>query len=133
MPDEPKSMSAIRRILPYTTAATIVAALYAFWIFGSRWYENRRIDQAMEEQKAKADRRITELYGDGKLKILEFYVTPGVIARGEKALLCYGVANAKTVKIEPTAERIWPSASRCFDVAPRHDTPYKLTAEDSAG
>src|SRR6266571_4360107 len=102
MPIDPtyKSVRLIRKLLPYTTAVTVLAVLYVLWIFASRWDENRQLEREAEASKAKADRTITEQYGGGQLKILSFYATVGAVARGERALVCYGVANAKTVRIE---------------------------------
>jgi hypothetical protein len=64
-----------------------------------------------------------------RVKIVKFYAPNGTIVRGEKALLCYGVVNAKEVRLEPTIEKVWPALSRCFDVAPRDTTRYTLTAQ----
>jgi len=55
------------------------------------------------------------------------------LRRGEHTLLCYGVNDAKTVRLEPSVEEVWPSFTRCIQVSPRKDTEYKLTAEDAAG
>lgn len=133
MPDEKRSMQALRKVLPYTTAAVVLGALYTAWVFTSRWNDNRRMEQAAAAQRAKLDREITEAYGGGQLKILSFYASPGLIRRGEKALVCYGVVNAKTVRLDPAVERVWPSASRCFTVVPDRETRYTLTAEDAGG
>jgi len=103
------------------------------WVFVSRWNENRRVERVIEAQRARDAREITEKYGSGGLQILRFYATPGVIARGQKALLCYGVANAKTVRIEPAPEHAWPSLSRCFEITPARETRYTLIAEDAEG
>jgi len=133
MPVEKPSMHMLRKVLPYTTAAVVLGALYTAWVFASRWNDNRRMEQAGAAQRAKFDREITKAYGDGQLKILSFYASPGLIRRGEKALVCYGVANAKTVRLDPAVERVWPSTSRCFPVTPDHETRYTLTAEDATG
>ncbi|MBZ5700612.1 MAG: hypothetical protein LAN84_02055 [Acidobacteriia bacterium] len=49
------------------------------------------------------------------------------------AQLCYGVANAKKVTLEPPVGPVWPSYSRCLDVSPTKDTTYTLTVEDGQG
>ena len=133
MPDENRSMQVLRKVLPYTTAGVLLAALYTAWVFASRWNDNRRIEHATAAQRSKLDREIAELYGSGQLKILSFYVSPGLIHHGEKALVCYGVVNARTVRLDPAVERVWPSASRCFNVMPDRERRYTLTAEDAAG
>jgi len=74
-----------------------------------------------------------ETLGGNKFDILNFYASPGKIRRGESAQLCYGVSNAKTVRLDPPAGDVWPSYSRCFDVTPSKDTTYTLTADDGQG
>ena len=125
--------SIVRKLLPYTTAGLVLALLYVGWIFFSRWNDNRAIEQSAASGKARAEAKIVEMYGSGNLKILNFYVTPGVILRGQKGLLCYGVSNAQTVRIEPGVEPVKPSISRCIEIAPQKDTNYTLAAEDAAG
>ena len=80
-------MRIVRKLLPYTTAGVIVAVIYLVWVFAARWSENRRIAAEAEEQRAKLDRQVTTMYGDGKLKILNFYATPATLRRGEKGMV----------------------------------------------
>lgn len=65
------------------------------------------------------------------VRITQFYAATPKIGLGDKTLLCYGVENAKTVHLTPPVEQVWPAATRCFDVIPRHTTTYALTAEDA--
>jgi hypothetical protein len=125
--------SAIRKLLPYTSAGLAIAILYVGWTFLSRWNDNRSRDRAADAERSKADAKIVEMYGSGNLKILNFYATPGVLKRGQKGLICYGVSNAKTVRIEPGVEPVTPSISRCVEIAPGADTKYTLAAEDESG
>ena len=55
--------------------------------------------RSAKEAEAQADKRIVNRLGGGKLKILAFWAEPGVVRRGERALVCYGVASAKSVRI----------------------------------
>jgi len=129
-----ESVRTIRKLLPYVTAGVALAASYTIGVLGSRWLENRRIETAAaESERARAQREITQIYGDGQLKILEFYAAPGMISRGQKALVCYGTVNARSVRLEPAGERMYPALSRCFEVAPPRDTRYTLVAEDAQG
>jgi hypothetical protein len=130
---ESQLVRGVRKLLPYTSAAALVALFYVSWVFFSRWNENRQLERAAGIERARTDKEITEKLGAGRLTILSFYASPPVIARGGKTLLCYGVANAKVVRLEPAVERVWPSVSRCFDVAPNRETRYTLTAEDATG
>jgi HAMP domain-containing protein len=130
---EPGPLSLIRKILPYTTAAAVIAVLYVAWVFTSRWVENRRMERESAAQHAAADKPDPAIEAGGALKILNFYASKGVIAHGEEVRLCYGVANAKIVRLDPPVERVWPSIARCFDVSPKRETRYTLTAEDEHG
>ncbi len=114
-----------------------IALLYASWIFFSRWQENRAIEQKTKEERAQKqlenDRAALELLGGKELLIQMFYASPAAIRRGESTRLCYGVANAKTVKLEPQSNPVWPSHSRCVEVAPTKTTTYALAIMDAAG
>jgi len=134
MPAEAKSVRIIRRLLPFVTAAVVVAASYTIYVFASRWSENRRLENAAAQAaRIKAQREIAQIYGDGELKILNFYAAPGLNSRGQKALVCYGTANATSVRLDPGVVPMYPALSRCFEVAPPHDTRYTLVAEDGKG
>src|SRR5579863_4015850 len=129
MPADPEPVRIIRKLLPYVSAGVALAALYVVFVFVSRWQENRRLEAAAAEAaRAKAEREVKAIYGDGRLKILDFYAAPGIIGRGQKALLCYGVVNAKSIRLEPAVEPMYPAVSRCFEVTPLHDTRYTLIA-----
>jgi hypothetical protein len=123
----------LRRALPYLTVAVVVAVAYDGWIFYSRWSGEREAQKAEALQQAQDARRTLELLGGDRLKILDFYATPGTIRRGERATICYGVNAADRVRIDPPVEEIHPAISHCLQVAPQRDTDYKLIAEDRAG
>jgi hypothetical protein len=69
----------------------------------------------------------------GPVRILRFYLTTGSIALGDKAQLCYGVENAKAVRISPSIEPVTPAANRCLDIVPDHTTHYTILAEGFDG
>jgi hypothetical protein len=117
--------------IPLVTAAAVV--LYLGWVYYTRWSENRAFVRRLAEPKEAQDRAIVDAYGGGRLTILGFYATPATILWGEKTQLCYSVSNSTTVRIEPPVENVWPSFSRCVEVAPEKDTVYRLIAEDAAG
>jgi hypothetical protein len=64
----------------------------------------------------------------GKVRILQFRASVGALTAGEKAQLCYGVANARSVRIAPMAAPVYPSSNRCLEIGPRHTTHYTLMA-----
>lgn len=122
-----------RRILPWLGAVLLAAAIYDGSIFYSRWSSRRAAEQARAEQEAERRRRVVEILGGDTLRILGFAATPGVIRVGGHASLCYGVNGAKSVRLEPPVEEVWPALTHCVEVSPRRDTEYKLIAEDAAG
>ena len=48
-------------------------------------------------------------------------------------MICYGVLNAKAVRIEPRVEGVSPSLNRCVEVSAEKETRYTLTAEGADG
>lgn len=120
------------RIPAVTWVAILIAALYAGWIFYSRWKAGQEAIKVYQAQEAERARKEVELNGGTTLKIMSLYA-PSSIAKGQSAQLCYGVANAKNVRFEPVIDDVWPSRNRCVDVSPSKTTTYKLFADDGAG
>jgi hypothetical protein len=106
--------------------------LYDGFIFYSRWSSNRQAAEAQAETQTRQTKNVMATLGEG-LKILSFYAAPSQVARGGHTNLCYGVSGAKTVRIEPPVDAVWPALTRCVQVSPRKDTEYKLIAEDAHG
>jgi hypothetical protein len=135
-PDPPKE-SAFKNPFLYSWAALAIVALVVVGILLSRWMENRgleaRAKQEKNQKQLEQDRMALEQMGGKELAIQNFYATPGTIRRGETVQLCYGLANAKSVKLEPQSHPVWPSYSRCVDVTPAKSTTYTLTIADAAG
>ena len=67
------------------------------------------------------------------VKILQFYAGSGTVARGGQVLICYGVENAKTVRLEPHIETIAPSFNRCFQYSPAATSEITLIATGADG
>jgi len=135
-PDPPKKCLFKNPFL-YSWAALAIVVLVVGWMIFSRWEENRGIEKRAREERTEKqqeqDRIALERLGGKELAIQDFYATPGVVRRGGTVQLCYGVANAKTVKLEPQSNPVWPSYSRCVDVTPTKSTTYTLTITDAAG
>jgi hypothetical protein len=132
---EPKSL--LKNPLLYSSAVLVVALLGVVFVMISRWQESRNYERRAAQERAEKqheqDRMAVEQLGGKEFAVLSFYASPTVIRRGESAQLCYGVANAKTVKLEPPSQAVWPSVARCLDVSPARSTTYTLTIEDAAG
>ncbi len=120
-----------RRRLIYGWALAIVAVLYVAWIGVSRHMANRALERAAEAKRANAYKPLPEA-GPG-VKILHFYSGTGEVVRGEHAVVCYGVQNARAVRLEPPVEAITPSINRCIAVEPSRDTTYELLAAGADG
>ncbi|HUP04201.1 MAG TPA: hypothetical protein VMU19_09435 [Bryobacteraceae bacterium] len=69
----------------------------------------------------------------GRVRILGFYASTGLLLQGERATLCYGVENAKAVTIAPLMLTVYPSKKYCFAIVPTHTTHYTLMAEGYDG
>ncbi len=133
MPERDAPESIIRKILPFTSIAILIAAIYVGWIFYSRWNDDQEASRARAEKQRAAAQQTLDQLGGGQFKILNFYASPGAVKRGDSATVCYGVSEAKSVKITPDVEAIHPAISHCLQVTPKKTTEYTLTAEDGKG
>ena len=133
----PEPKSPLKNPLLYSSIALGVVLLGVVLVMFSRWQENRGIERQAAQQRAEKqreqDQAAVEQLGGKEFTILDFYASPKVIRRGESAQLCYGVSNAKTVKLEPQSQPVWPSPARCVDVSPIKTTTYTLTIENAKG
>ena len=132
---EPKSL--LKNPLLYSSAVLVVALLGVAFVMISRWQDSRNMERQAARERAEKqheqDRVAVEQLGGKEFAILSFYASPTMIRRGESAQLCYGVANARTVKLEPQSQPVWPSTAHCVDVSPVKSTIYTLTIEDVGG
>ena len=135
-PDSEKK-SVLKNPFVYSSLVILVVAGYVAYVLLSRYESNRqyveRNTEKQAEQRREDDRRAVEQLGGSDLAIRSMYVAPAVIKRGESAQLCYDVANAKTVTLDPPAGEVWPSHSRCLPLSPKKTTNYTLTIKDASG
>jgi len=113
--------------------ATTAAVCYAGWVFISRYVESRRMQERQQRQRAAASQALPPDFSGTRVKILQFYAVPAALKPGARGRICYSVVNARSVRLEPAVEDVWPSLNRCFEVQPRATTRYKLTAEGGGG
>ncbi|HYZ86820.1 MAG TPA: hypothetical protein VE621_20560 [Bryobacteraceae bacterium] len=123
----------MRKALRYGWLVVLVAACYPAFVLWQRNKSARELEEKAAQARAESDTRIVERYASGPVKVLMFYANPGVVARGSTGLVCYGVKNAKTVRIEPELTDLKPSLSRCVEIRPARTTTYTITAEDAQG
>ena len=121
----------------YSSIVVLLVAIYVGFVMISRYQSNRdfekRSAKAQEEKRLENDRLAVEQLGGPELSIRALYVSPSIIHPGEPAQLCYDVANAKTVTLDPPVAEVWPSHSRCIDLKARKTTTFTLTVTDAAG
>jgi hypothetical protein len=147
--DSQKKSSAktlFKKPLLYSSLLVGIALLVVLWILYSRWEQNRLIDRRTRDETTRKqlenDRITLEQLGGKELAIQSFYASPGAIHRGASVQLCYGVANAKVVKLDPQPNAVWPSYARCVKVSPgknhylhlnghRRGGEYKVTVAGS--
>ena len=119
---------AVRRAVPVGWVLVAIAAVYVFFVFATRYGGTVRLPVT---QKTVSD--VPAAYSGTEPKIAHFYSGSGIITRGESAVVCYGVQNVRSVRVEPPVEKLSPTINRCFAVDPRHTTTYKLIAEGNDG
>ena len=121
----------------YSSVILGCVALYVVYILVARHESNVRYTQQTKKrqsaQRHEDDLRAIEQLGGSDLAIRGLYVSPSSIDAGQSAQLCYDVANAKTVTLDPPVASVWPSHSRCVDVSPKKTTAYTLSIKDAAG
>jgi hypothetical protein len=115
----------------------LIALAYVGYTLWARHTENADLAYkqkvAQSATQRESDAAALEELGGADFKIMAFYASPGFIHRGDTVDLCYGVSNAKTVKLDPPEASVWPSANRCMQVKPKKTTTYSLTIDDGKG
>jgi hypothetical protein len=112
---------------------TAIALVYVSWVFLARYWNNRQWKEASGEGQAQRNAAFARTYGGTDVKILQFYAREGNLVQGSPTVLCYGVLNARSVRIDPPVEGVAPALSRCVEISPLKDTRYTLTAEGADG
>ncbi len=123
----------MKKLVRWLWLPVLLTFAWSGWVIWSRQSQNAEIEREAEDKRARRDAEIVEKLGGDDLKILMYYANPGVVARGDKGLLCYGVSNASSVAIEPAVEGVGPSLSRCVEIRPSRETDYTLRARDAKG
>ena len=121
----------MKRVHPYLWLIFLAALVYAGWVLAR--------GPASGSHSSGARPKVSGATGDHNpadadgVKILQFYARDGVVTEGEKTVLCYGVSNARSVRIDPPVEGVGPALTRCVEVQPKRETHYTLIAEGSDG
>jgi hypothetical protein len=125
--------SSLRVFLWGGALALALGGSYLAWTFYGRRQADLQFEKRVEQKELEAGRRFRAAYGSDDVKISGFVVRPPVIRRGQETLFCYGVLNAKVVRLEPPIDSVHPALSYCFNASPTKTTRFTLTAEDGQG
>jgi hypothetical protein len=109
------------------------ALLYLGFVFVSRHPSALAPKARPDPEWARRQAEFDRVYGGSDLKIIQFYSVAAEVPAGAPATICYGVLNAKSVRIEPPVDGVGVSINRCVQVVPRKDTKYTLFATGSDG
>jgi hypothetical protein len=105
--------------------AILAAVLCLGWVFAKR--------QGFRNDSPGSQPRTPVASTGDSAKILQFYARDSVLTEGGKTVLCYGVSDARSVRIDPPVDGVGPALSRCVEVRPKRETLYTLIAEGSDG
>ncbi|MBC7925888.1 MAG: hypothetical protein H7039_09550 [Bryobacteraceae bacterium] len=122
-----------RAIIQWLWIPVMLVLAYTGWTFWRRQAATADAEASVEQKRASQDRQILDKLGGSDLKILMFYPNPAQVKSGQPGLLCYGVSNATSVRIEPGIPTASPSLSRCLEIRPVKDTSYTIHASDKSG
>jgi len=100
----------------------VLSFLYMGWIMWQRYAGD------FFPPPTRVERDPLAAYGTS-VKILQFYTTKHTVKAGETVVVCYGAVNAKSLRLDPPVEPVWPALSRCFNLKPSKTTRFTLTAE----
>ncbi len=121
----------------YSSLVIFGVMLYVAYILYSRHESNQQFErqtkQREADQRREEDLRAVEQLGGSELAIRGLYISPSAIHAGQSAQLCYDVANAKTITLDPPQAEVWPSHSRCINLSPKKTTTYTLSIADTTG
>jgi hypothetical protein len=112
--------------------ALVVALASLGWTWLQRREGNLHMARTLEASRRHAGRAIGEDTGT-RVRITQFYAKTGEMTNADRNIICYGVVNAKSVRMDPPVENLAPSRSRCIWVEPKKDTTYTLFAEGLDG
>ena len=131
----PRKKGFAEGLLPYTTVMMVLALLYVAWTFYSRHQREKEAAAAIEKKQQDAQKKEADMiFGSGEVKFLTFSASNGHLKRGATTRLCYGVVNAKTLKIEPQiGEEVKPTSLHCADISPKTTTTYTITGVNAQG
>lgn len=133
----PVRKSPFKNPLLYSGLLVLVVAAFVFYTMLDRYLFQARFEERQARELAARrladDRLAIQQLGGSELAIRGLYVSPAVIRTGQAAQLCYDVANAKAVTLDPPLAEVWPSHSRCIELKLKKSTTFTLTIANASG
>ncbi len=123
-------MSWFKRIL---IVAIAPALAYLGFVFTMRYSAMGPRNPMPSDEWMDRQMEFERVYGGTAVRIIQFYSPNGDLMEGDSTLICYGVVNAKSVRIEPPVEGVGVALNRCVKVAPEEATRYTLIVEGNDG
>src|SRR5262249_29962756 len=102
-------------------------------IFLGRYLSRGRGARLLDPKQIAREAEWQRTYGGNAVKILQFYARDGSVIEGDHSVICYGVLNAKSVRMEPPVQGVAAAVNKCVEIAPVRDTRYTLIAEGYDG
>src|SRR5260370_13064402 len=94
----PKTKTAFKNPLLYSSLLVGIVILVVAWIFFSRWQRNLSIERRSREENSRkqleTDRVALEQFAGKELASQSFYACPGAIQQDHSRQFCHGVPNA---------------------------------------
>ena len=109
--------------------ATAIVIANLAWVCLQRHNGVARMERRIDARRQPAGERNSST----GVRITQFYATSGEITDADHDTVCYGVENARSVRLEPPVVDVRPALTRCFWVEPKQDTTYSLIAEGNDG
>jgi len=126
-------MKLLRRVAIPLRVVSALAAVYLLYVFLARHQATQRWTARQQPPIPAKNSVFEDAYGGTAVKIVQFYARDGTLTEGSGTVICYGVVNARSVRLDPAIADIWPSINHCLDAAPLAATRYTLTAEGNDG
>jgi hypothetical protein len=110
-----------------------LALVYLGLVFSSRHSSALPPKAPPDPAQLRRQAEFERAYGGSELKIVQFYSAAAEVPEGDPVTICYGVINAKSVRIEPPVDGVGVSINRCVQATPRRETKYTLFATGGDG
>src|SRR5260370_4166494 len=120
-----------RRPAPFVIVVIAVSVFFLGWVALTRG-SARTQSEAVGTATAQRNAQTVAYYGNGQLKVLNFYANPPEVRRGHRTLVCYSLSQPSAGPIEPPVGETSPSPGRCTGVTAAQGTENQINAQKTA-